>query len=779
MIKREHLKLAIDAIARQDPEIGYSLTALLHAGAIDAPGPGDPPPPSGGLYFWFRKEPVAVHRTGFFTEGVAILTQPLLIRYGEMVGLQASQGSAAAADLGLAAETIRVAGLDTAVRFEIDGLLDRLRRREAKATNPETGRLVRHRIDRLVRTQNAPPVRRMEAIDPGPAGASGNGFHGVLADGRPAFFIPFPFSRAALVQAADLDLEFFHLGFLFRCLEKGHDNRIFGCLADGRIEGLVYLSPQRRRTSFNLEIVYIASRRGAGNRAAQDAPPGVGTFLVAGTWLLWQVRYPEARELVLDAEVAARPFYDAVGFRPRRICGYALERLGDRLLGAIVAMVDNSPALAPAVVEKVADQVCRRLAELGRRRSRGAEERERLLALARACVLVRHCPVIATAAVKVLLSRRKKIPESEALIRLATTSGRVRLQTSPSPDPAAVVHDLRFCRHLQGIFHMEGARRIQAVEAALHHPSLSGKWVEVDPRPATEEELCRVHTRAHVAAVAHTACDRITSLDPDTQASAHSYETARLAAGSVIDLLDRVWSGENPRGMAFVRPPGHHAEPQKAMGFCLFNNIALGAHHLMDRHDARRIMIVDMDAHHGNGTQTVFYDDDRVLFVSLHRFPGYPGTGSLSETGRGQGRGFTVNVPLPGGLGDAGLVQVIRHMVLPLSRAWCPEIILVSCGFDLHRFDRLGGMGGSSRGYAQMTALLVEAAQASCGGRIAFVLEGGYNVLAVETCTRRVMQVLCAPPPAGSNRSPRSQPTLGPLIKALSVQKKYWPGLAG
>ncbi|MBI9085775.1 MAG: histone deacetylase [Desulfobacterales bacterium] len=777
MIKREHLKLAIDAIARQAPEIGYALEALLHAGAIDAPGTGDPPPPPGGLYFWFRKEPVVVHRTGFFTEGVDILVQPLLVRYGEMAGLQARNGTSALVDLGRAAEAIRVIGLDTAVRFEIDGVLARLHRRAAKATHPETGQFIRDRIDRLAPVQSAPPARCIEALDPGLAGGAGDGFQGVLADGRPAFFIPFPFSHAALVQAADLDLEFFHLRFLLRCLEKGHEDRLFGCLAGGRIEGLVYLDPQRRRASPRLEIVYIASRRGAGDRTARDAPPGIGTFLVAGTWLLWQVRYPGARELFLDAEVAARPFYDAVGFRPRRICGYVLERPGDRLLAAIVTMADLSPVLAPAVVAKVADQVRRRLADLGRRRSPAPADRQRLLALARSCVLVQHRPAIARTAVEVLLSRGKQIPESEGLIRLATTGGRVRFRDSPLPEPVAVVHDLRFCRHLEGIFHMEGARRIQAVEAALHHPSLAGKWFNVEPRPATEEELCRVHTQAHVAAVARTACGPITSLDPDTQATAHSFETARLAAGSVIDLLDRVWRGENPRGMAFVRPPGHHAEPQKAMGFCLFNNIALGACHLMDCHGARRILIVDIDAHHGNGTQTVFYDDDRVLFVSLHRFPGYPGTGSLSETGGGQGTGFNVNVPLPGGLGDADLVQVIQHMVLPLSRAWHPEIILVSCGFDLHRYDRLGGMKGSSRGYAQMTTLLVQAAQAFCGGRIAFVLEGGYNVLAMETCTRSVMQVLCgkAPPPA--DRSTRSRPTLGPLIKALAVQKKYWPGL--
>jgi acetoin utilization deacetylase AcuC-like enzyme len=770
MIKREHLQRAIDRIARQDPEIGYALRALMDTGAIDARGAGDPPPPAGSLYFWFRKTPVAVHRTGFFTEGIDVLVQPLLNRYGEMAGLQGQRDPDT--DFGRTAETIRVAGLDTAVRFEVNGALDRLERRASETADPETGRRIQEGIRRLTRVRNAPPARCIEAIETVPE----DGFQGVLADGRPAFFLPFPFHHAALVQAADLNLAFFHLRFLLRCLEKGQDDRLFGCLADGRLAGLVYLDPHEKRGGRQLEIVYIASSRDDGDGVPRRVSPGVGTFMVAGTWLLGQLCFPRARELVLDSEVAARSFYEAIGFRPRRICGYALTRPGDRLLGAIVAMVDASPVLSTAVVETVADRVRRRLADLGRRRL-GAGDRERLLALARACVLVQNRPAIATAAVAVLLDLEKRVPESESLVRLATTTGRVRIRAPRTPTPVAVVHDLRFCRHLQGIFHLEGARRIQAVEAALHHPDLAGTWVAVSPRPATEAELCRVHTPAHVRTVAHTACRRVTSLDADTQATARSFETACLAAGSVIDLVDRAWQGGHPRGMALVRPPGHHAEPEKAMGFCLFNNIALGACHLLERRGARRIMIVDIDAHHGNGTQTAFYDDDRVLFVSLHRFPGYPGTGNLWETGRGPGKGFTVNLPLPGGLGDDGLVEAVRHLVLPLGRAWEPEIILVSCGFDLHRYDRLGGMQASSRGYGQITALLVQAALASCAGRIVFVMEGGYNVLAVERCTRSVMQALYAPvrcPPGSTAR-----PTLRSLVKALAVQKKYWPALAG
>lgn len=772
MIKRENLKQAIDAIAEQDSEIGYSLAALLAAGAIDAPGATDSPSEAGGLHFWFRGEKVPVHRTGFFSRGVDALVQPMMIRYGEMAALQSP--SPPAADLMRAAERVRVAGLDTAVRFAVAGALGRLRRCLPSAEGGLCESDLDGRIQRLAGILSAPPAKAIEEIAvhaiPGGTGP----VHGCLTDGRKALFLPFPFTHAALLQAAERNLEFFDLRFLLRCLEKGHEDRLLGCLVQGRLAGLIYLDPDRGGVERRLEIVYIASAR------AEDdgAPKGVGTFLVAGAWLLGQLRHPPVRELVLDAEAGARAFYDAVGFRPRRICGYVLERPQDRLLAAIVGMVDHNPDLPSAVVETVAGLVRRRLTVLGRRRAVADRERRRILALARAAVTVQRCPAVATTAVATLLGLEQRIPEARELVGLATTQGRVRLRNAKAPEPVAVVHDLRFCRHLEGMFHLEGARRIQAVEAALHSPDLAGKWFFLPLRPAEAEELYRVHTPDHVDAVARTRGKPMTSLDPDTQATDLSYDTALLAAGSVVDLVDRVWDRAPAQGAAFVRPPGHHAEPDKAMGFCLFNNIALGARHLTERRGAKRILIVDMDAHHGNGTQTAFYDDDRVLFVSMHRFPGYPGTGNLSEIGSGPGTGFTVNVPLPGGLGDSDLIQVFEHLVLPLTRAWCPEVLLVSCGFDLHRYDRLGGMQASSRGYGQMAALLVQAARECCDGRIAFVLEGGYNVPAIEACARSVMQALCAP--YGSAARPRSpRPSLHSLIKALAVQKKYWPTLAG
>ena len=775
MIKREHLKQAVDTIARQDPEIGYSLRALLESGAMDVPGPSDPPLRSGGLYFWYRQSPVAVHRTAFFTHGVDALIQPLLIRYGEMAALQTNGDPDSGKDLARAARAVHLAGLQTAVDFQVRAALDRAGCRTAGA-DPQTGRHLADRIRLPAGWADSGPAVAMAPIAPEPVGEEMGLVQGRLAGGQPAFFTPFPFSGPALIQAADLNLEFFHLGFLLRCLEKGEENRLFACLNQGQLAGLVYLDPGRCHSRGQMEIVYIASGRSHQDWSGSRGPAGVGTFLVAGIWLLGRTYFPRFKEIVLDAEVAARPFYDAVGFLPRRICGYAMDRPGDRLLEALVTMADNSPGLAPSVVENITGLIRRRLARLQGRRALKGTPRRQLVDLAKTCVSAQKRPELARAAVDFLMDKGKRIRESEDLLRIATTRGRIRIKTSFLPPPVAVVHDLKFCRHLDGIFHMDGARRIQAVEAALHHPDLAGKWLAVEARPATEEELLRVHTPAHVEAVARTRLSRVTSLDADTQATALSFDTASLAAGSVMEMIDRVWSGEHPRAMAFVRPPGHHAEPDKAMGFCLFNNVAIGAHHLLACHGARRVLIVDIDAHHGNGTQTAFYDDDRVLFFSMHRFPGYPGTGNLSETGRGAGTGFTVNVPLPGGLGDRDLIQVIRHLVLPLSRVWQPEIILVSCGFDLHRFDRLGGMQASSRCYGQMASLLIEAAEACGHGRIAFVLEGGYNVLSMESCTRAVMQSLCAP--VGTDRTRNRRPTLGALTKALAVQKKFWPDLS-
>ena len=349
--------------------------------------------------------------------------------------------------------------------------------------------------------------------------------------------------------------------------------------------------------------------------------------------------------------------------------------------------------------------------------------------------------------------------------------------------PVLVVKDRRFTQHLEGLLHLENPRRNRAFESIMENPSLEGRWREVNPDPATVEALARVHTRAYIQQVAQTAGKALTALDFDTQASRNTWETARLAAGGVCNLVDRLWQNEARRGFAFVRPPGHHALPDRAMGFCIFNNVALGARHLLACRGARKIMIVDIDAHHGNGTQTAFYDAPDVLFVSIHQSPAYPGSGMLGETGRGAGEGFTVNVPLGKGHGDRDYGRIIHFLVRPLARAYRPDMLLVDCGFDLYLYDRMGGMRVTPDGYALMTALLLEVAEEVCDGRIAFIAEGGYSMKGIRQCGLRVMQTLCGVPAYrgnGAAKIKRSHPSrFSVLSKVLAIQKKYWGSLSG
>jgi len=344
--------------------------------------------------------------------------------------------------------------------------------------------------------------------------------------------------------------------------------------------------------------------------------------------------------------------------------------------------------------------------------------------------------------------------------------------------PLLVVRDERFKRHLDQVPHLESARRMTAINSALEHPSLEGRWLEAAPRLASPEELALVHTPEHIARVAASAGQALTSFDLDTQASPLSYEVARLAAGAVFSLLDGIMANQACRGIALVRPPGHHAEPDRPMGFCLFNNVALGANYLRRKYGLRRIMIVDIDAHHGNGTQAAFWDSDEVLFVSFHQFPAFPGTGNAGEVGRGKGEGFTVNVPLSRGLGDRDLARTIYFLLNPLGREFQPEIILVSCGFDLYWHDPLTQMKVTPEGYALITSFLLDMAERFCGGRLAFVLEGGYSLKGIRECGLRVLQELCGLTAFSTKDKDRIRwadaSKLDLLKKVSRIHKKYW-----
>jgi acetoin utilization deacetylase AcuC-like enzyme len=251
--------------------------------------------------------------------------------------------------------------------------------------------------------------------------------------------------------------------------------------------------------------------------------------------------------------------------------------------------------------------------------------------------------------------------------------------------------------------------------------------------------------------------------------------------GGVFSLLDAILAEKKSRGFAFVRPPGHHAERDKAMGFCLLNNCALGALYALDVRGLSRIMIIDVDAHHGNGIQKAFYQDDRVLYVSLHQYPAYPGTGNLGEVGQDNGLGFNVNIPLSAGQKDLEYARILHYLVRPLSEAFQPELIIVPMGFDLYLHDPLAGMRVSSEGYALMTYLLLKLADKVCSGKIAFVMEGGYSLDGIRHCGLKCMRVLAGLEHPSTELLARISQIpvdkIGNLQKVIKVQKQYWQSL--
>jgi acetoin utilization deacetylase AcuC-like enzyme len=259
------------------------------------------------------------------------------------------------------------------------------------------------------------------------------------------------------------------------------------------------------------------------------------------------------------------------------------------------------------------------------------------------------------------------------------------------------------------------------------------------PRAVTREELLRVHAPAYVDRI-ETLAGRAAMLDPDTFTSPESVEIAHLAAGAAIDAARRAWRDRQPT-FAFVRPPGHHAEPDRAMGFCLYNNVAVAAAALRAEGVAR-VAIVDIDVHHGNGTQTMFYGDGTVLYVSTHQWPFYPGTGAAEEAGAGAGRGATLNLPMEAGAGDAEFARVYDTLVLPALNRFRPEAVLVSAGFDTHERDPLAGMRLTTAGCRRVVEVLDGAARRLCDRRIALVTEGGYHLIALRECLEAAIDVL-------------------------------------
>ena len=302
----------------------------------------------------------------------------------------------------------------------------------------------------------------------------------------------------------------------------------------------------------------------------------------------------------------------------------------------------------------------------------------------------------------------------------------------------AVVRDSRYMDHDMGPFHVESPERIKAIYNMLDG-ELPHSLSVIEPRQAEEEEILAVHTRPYYERVRQTAGIERVILDPDTSTSAKSFYVALLAAGGVLTALDRIMEGEIQNGFALVRPPGHHAEASQAMGFCLFNNVAIGAEHLLRKHNLQRILILDWDLHHGNGTQHSFQDRSDILYISTHQFPHYPGTGHYSETGEDAGEGFTVNFPLLSGKTDEDYLHIFENYVSPICDQYDPDFILISAGFDIYIDDPLGGMNITAQGFGALTRSLMDSAGKHCNHRLLAVLEGGYNL---EGLSQGIKQVL-------------------------------------
>jgi acetoin utilization deacetylase AcuC-like enzyme len=334
----------------------------------------------------------------------------------------------------------------------------------------------------------------------------------------------------------------------------------------------------------------------------------------------------------------------------------------------------------------------------------------------------------------------------------------------------ALVTDRRYLDHYAGRSHPERPERLSTLLemiGQLRRPALSIH----PPREAARDEILLCHDPGYVALVERTSeLDRY-DFDPDTHASRATFRTAMLAAGGALTATELVLEGAADNAFALVRPPGHHALPGRAMGFCFFNNVAIAAAWLLSARGLKRVMIIDWDLHHGNGTQEIFYDSAEVLYTSLHQFPHYPGTGSFDELGFGAGLGFTVNVPMPATFGDPEYLKVFDRVILPLGRQYRPEFILVSAGFDCHSRDPLGSMRVSEEGFVAMTRRIKRLAAECCGGKMIATLEGGYDLDALRSSVAGVIDELgrdpdenLDPPPDGA----RVEPIIERVSRSLS-----------
>jgi acetoin utilization deacetylase AcuC-like enzyme len=327
------------------------------------------------------------------------------------------------------------------------------------------------------------------------------------------------------------------------------------------------------------------------------------------------------------------------------------------------------------------------------------------------------------------------------------------------------VYDPLYLEHeLPG--HPERPDRLRAIMSHLEESGLLADMTRIEPRDASWAELRFVHTEGLIEEVAATAGIERYRFDADTYGSARSYEVALRAAGGTLAATEAVLTGGVESAFCFLRPPGHHATPDRAMGFCLFNNVAVAVAKALEE-GLERVAVIDIDVHHGNGTQDIFYDDPRVLYFSTHQFPHYPGTGHWTETGSTEGDGTTVNVPLPRGCGDDAYLRCYREICVPAIRRFGAQLLFVSAGFDAHFADQLAQMLLSSRGYYEIGSIIRELADDLCGGRVIYALEGGYDLTAIAWSARACIDNLLGNPFAEDPLGPApavNGPNIDPLL---------------
>jgi acetoin utilization deacetylase AcuC-like enzyme len=341
-----------------------------------------------------------------------------------------------------------------------------------------------------------------------------------------------------------------------------------------------------------------------------------------------------------------------------------------------------------------------------------------------------------------------------------------------------LISDDAMLDHTPGSLHPERPERLRAVTDALREPDLPGAaWAAA--RGVTRDALDRVHAPAYVGRV--LSCrGKPVSFDPDTVTSPGTVDAAELAAGATIDAVDAVLDGNADSAFALVRPPGHHAERDRAMGFCFFNNVAVAAAHAVEARGVERVLIFDWDVHHGNGTQHILETRADVLYMSLHQWPYYPGTGAPHEVGRDAGRGYNVNVPFPGGCGDPEYDAALERILLPIAQAYQPQLVLISAGFDANEGDPLASMSVTTNWFARATSRLLDVARESAAGRVVLALEGGYDLGNLAASCRACAEVLtegCEV--AGSKADAASPAGLSVLERVRREQRPFWGDAIG